>query len=179
MEILNNNRGVQHNSDEPLGTLCVSDLAFICSIFSHFRVALWFWHIILSGNGFKSACLIWLHREGFSQELVGWLLKKNTERQMVDFILLAHLLLQGMIIHSKQVASEAAFKWVSSHVFPGGEPKIKQQGQLKTWASARSRCPLDMVVMQPEAGAVGWELPCFDPPSLHVTSLSGESIVLA
>ena len=36
--------------------------------------------------------------------------KKNTERQMVDFILLAHLLLQGMIIHSKQVASEAAFK---------------------------------------------------------------------
>lgn len=82
--------------------VCKAILGFICCLSSHFRVALWFWHMIPSADGFRSACLIHGCTEevfsGASQIIVE---KENVEKQMVDFILLAHLLLQGMIIYSK------------------------------------------------------------------------------
>lgn len=81
--------------------VCQATLEFICCIFLTlellFDSGTLFSLVIVSNqpDWFVAA------QRRFSPELVGWLLEKNMERQMVDFILLAHLLLQGMIIHSE------------------------------------------------------------------------------
>lgn len=72
--------------------VCQIILEFICYIFSHFRAALWFWHIILSDNGFKSARLIHGCTEKVFSGASRMIVEKNIERQMADFILLAPLL---------------------------------------------------------------------------------------
>lgn len=52
-------------------------LEFIFYISSNFRVALWFWHIILSDNGFKSACLIHGCTEKVFSGASGMVIKKK------------------------------------------------------------------------------------------------------
>ena len=84
--------------------VCQAILEFICCIFSHFRVALWFWHIILSGDRFKSA----------------WLIRGCTEKVFSGA--------SRMIVEKKRGETDGRLYFTGSSAFAGDDYTFKVSG---------------------------------------------------